>query len=49
MKPLLRYFALGAVLLTTLLSLSACFPLVAGGVVMTGFVAVYRPSSGALL
>ena len=49
MKPLLRYFALGAVLLTTLLSLSACFPLVAGGVVMTGFVAVDRRTSGAML
>ena len=49
MKPLLRYFALGAVLLTTLLSLSACFPLVAGGVVMTGFVAVDRRTSGSML
>jgi osmotically-inducible protein OsmY len=49
MKPLLRYFALGAVLLATLLSVSACFPLVAGGVVMTGFVAVDRRTSGAML
>ena len=49
MKPLLRYFALGTVLLTTLLSVSACFPLVAGGVVMTGFVAVDRRTSGAML
>jgi osmotically-inducible protein OsmY len=49
MKALLRYFALGAVLLATLLSVSACFPLVAGGVVMTGFVAVDRRTSGAML
>ena len=49
MKPLLRYFALGAVLLATLLSVSACFPLVASGVVMTGFVAVDRRTSGAML
>jgi len=49
MKALLRYFALGAVLLATLLSMSACFPLVAGGVVMTGFVAVDRRTSGAML
>jgi osmotically-inducible protein OsmY len=49
MKPLLRYFALGAVLLATLLSVSACFPLVAGGVVLTGFVAVDRRTSGAML
>ena len=28
MKSLLRFFALGAVLLATLLSVSACFPLV---------------------
>ncbi len=49
MKSLLRYFALAAVLLATLLSVSACFPLVAGGVVMTGFVAVDRRTSGAML
>ena len=49
MKPLLRYFALGAALLATLLSVSACFPLVASGVVMTGFVAVDRRTSGAML
>ena len=49
MKSLLRFFALGAVLLATLLSVSACFPLVASGVVMTGFVAVDRRTSGAML
>ncbi len=49
MKPLLRYFALVVVLLATLLSVSACFPLVASGVVMTGFVAVDRRTSGAML
>jgi osmotically-inducible protein OsmY len=49
MKPLLRYFALGAVLLATLLSVSACFPQMASGVVMTGFVAVDRRTSGAML
>jgi osmotically-inducible protein OsmY len=49
MKALLRYFALAAVLLATLLSVSACFPLVASGVVMTGFVAVDRRTSGAML
>jgi osmotically-inducible protein OsmY len=49
MKSIVRYFALGAVLLATLLSISACFPLVAGGAVMTGFVAVDRRTSGAML
>jgi len=49
MKSVLRYLALGTVLVATLLSVSACFPLVAGGVVMTGFVAVDRRTSGAML
>ena len=49
MNSVLRYVALGAVLLATLLSVSACFPLMAGGVVMTGFVAVDRRTSGAML
>ncbi len=49
MNSVLRYLALGAVLLATLLSVSACFPLMAGGVVMTGFVAVDRRTSGAML
>jgi osmotically-inducible protein OsmY len=49
MKSVLRYLALGTALVATLLSLSACFPLMAGGVVMTGFVAVDRRTSGAML
>jgi len=49
MKSMLRYFALGLVLLSTLLSISACFPLVAGSAVVTGFVAVDRRTSGAML
>jgi osmotically-inducible protein OsmY len=49
MKPLLRYFALGSALLSTLLSVSACFPLVAGGAVVTGFVVVDRRTSGAIV
>jgi len=49
MKTMLRYFVLGAVLLASLLSLSACFPLAAGGAVMTGMVAVDRRTSGAML
>ena len=49
MKSMLRYLALGLALLSTLLSVSACFPLVAGGAVMTGFVAVDRRTSGAML
>jgi osmotically-inducible protein OsmY len=49
MKSVLRYLALGTVLVATLLLVSACFPLVAGGVVMTGFVAVDRRTSGAML
>ena len=49
MKSVLRFLALGTVLVATLLSVSACFPLVAGGVVMTGFVAVDRRTSGAML
>jgi len=49
MKSVLRYLVLGTALLATLLSVSACFPLVAGGVVMTGFVAVDRRTSGAML
>jgi len=46
---MLRYLALGLALLSTLLSVSACFPLMAGGAVMTGFVAVDRRTSGAML
>ena len=49
MKSMLRYLALGLALLSTLLSISACFPLMAGGAVMTGFVAVDRRTSGAML
>jgi len=49
MKPLLRYFAFGLALLSTLLSVSACFPLVAGGAVVTGFVVVDRRTSGAIV
>jgi len=49
MKTMLRYLALGLALLSTLLSVSACFPLMAGGAVMTGFVAVDRRTSGAML
>ena len=49
MTTMLRYLALGLALLSTLLSVSACFPLVAGGAVMTGFVAVDRRTSGAML
>jgi osmotically-inducible protein OsmY len=46
---MLRYFALGLILLSTLLSVSGCFPLVAGSAVVTGFVAVDRRTSGAML
>jgi len=49
MKSMLRYFALGLILLSTLLSVSGCFPLVAGSAVVTGFVAVDRRTSGAML
>jgi len=49
MKSVLRYLVLSTALLATLLSVSACFPLMAGGVVMTGFVAVDRRTSGAML
>jgi osmotically-inducible protein OsmY len=49
MKPLLRYFALVLALLSTLMSVSACFPLVAGGAVVTGFVVVDRRTSGAIV
>ena len=49
MKSMLRYLALGLALLSTLLSLSACVPLVVGGAAMTGFVAVDRRTSGAML
>ncbi len=49
MKSMLRYLALGLALLSTLLSVSACFPLMAGGAVMTGLVAVDRRTSGAML
>lgn len=49
MKTTLRYLALGIVLLSTLFSVSGCFPLMAGGAVMTGLVAVDRRTSGAML
>lgn len=49
MKSILRYCVLGLLLLAALLSLGACFPLVAGGAMMTGFVAVDRRTSGAML
>lgn len=49
MKSMLRYLVLGLVLLATVLSVSACFPLVAGGAMVSGLVAVDRRTSGAML
>ena len=46
---MLRYLVLGLVLLATVLSVSACFPLVAGGAMVSGLVAVDRRTSGAML
>ncbi len=45
----LRPVALGAVLLGSVLSLSGCFPLAAGGALVTGMVASDRRSSGTQL
>jgi len=45
----LRPVALGVVLLGSVLSLSACFPLAAGGALMTGIVSADRRSSGTQL
>jgi len=45
----LRPVALGAVLMGSVLSLSACFPLAAGGALMTGIVSADRRSSGTQL
>jgi len=44
-----RPLVLGTALLGSVLSLSGCFPLAAGGAVMTGFVAADRRSSGTQL
>ncbi len=49
MKSMLRYVSIGLLLVATVLSTSACFPLFAGGAVMTGLVAVDRRTSGAML
>jgi osmotically-inducible protein OsmY len=49
MKSMLRVLAISLVLLATMLSVSACFPLVAGGAVMTGFVAIDRRTPGAMV
>jgi osmotically-inducible protein OsmY len=46
---MLRYVSIGLLLVATVLSTSACFPLFAGGAVMTGLVAVDRRTSGAML
>ena len=45
----IRPLVLGAALVGSVLSLSGCFPLAAGGAVMTGFVAADRRSSGTQL
>ena len=45
----IRPLVLGTALLGSVLSLSACFPLAAGGALMTGFVAADRRSSGTQL
>jgi hypothetical protein len=45
----LRPWIVGTALLGSLLSLSGCFPLAAGGAVMTGFVAADRRSAGTQL
>jgi hypothetical protein len=45
----LRPVALGAALLGSVLSLSGCFPLAAGGALMTGIVSADRRSSGTQL
>ena len=42
----IRPLVLGTALLGSVLSLSGCFPLAAGGAIMTGFVAADRRSSG---
>ena len=45
----IRPLVLGTALLGSVLSLSGCFPLAAGGALMTGFVAADRRSSGTQL
>ena len=45
----IRPLVLGTALVGSVLSLSGCFPLAAGGAVMTGFVAADRRSSGTQL
>jgi osmotically-inducible protein OsmY len=45
----IRPLVLGTALLGSVLSLSGCFPLAAGGAIMTGFVAADRRSSGTQL
>ena len=49
MTSVFRYLALGVLLLASIAQLSACFPLVAGGALMSGFVAADRRTSGAML
>jgi len=49
MTSVFRYLALGVLLLASVTQLSACFPLVAGGALMSGFVAADRRTSGAML
>lgn len=49
MKRQLQKVVYGAVLLTTLASLSACAPLIVGGAVMTGVVATDRRTTGTQL
>ena len=45
----IRPLVLGAAILGSVLSLSGCFPLAAGGALMTGFIAADRRSSGTQL
>jgi len=49
MTSVFRYLALSVLLLASIAQLSACFPLVAGGALMSGFVAADRRTSGAML
>jgi len=49
MTSVIRYLTLCTLVLVAIAPLSACFPLVAGGAYMTGMVAVYRRTSGAML
>jgi len=48
-KTAVHRIALGAMLVSSVLSLSACFPLAAGGALMTGIVSADRRSSGTQL